>query len=401
LPIGIWPDVGTAADPRPPAAGARVPPNVTAPVVAVFGVRPVLPPLNDATVLLVVARVPLVGSVIDVVPVAVIVTGKAPACVTLAAVDSVLPLASDSVPVVVLINRPLMLVAVATPRTGVVSVGDVARTMLPEPVVALPSAVTVPLVGSVSEVAAVAVSVVENAPAVAKVLPLASDSVPVVVLIVRPLTLVAVATPRTGVVSVGDVARTMLPEPVVALPSAVTVPLVGSVSEVAAVAVSVVENAPAVAKVLPLASDSVPVVVLIDRPLMLVAVATPRTGVVSVGDVARTMLPEPVVALPSAVTVPLVGSVIDVVPVAVIVTGKAPACVTLAAVDSVLALAIDSVPVVVLIDRPLMLVAVATPRTGVVSVGDVARTTAPLPVVVAEDAAVSCPCAFTVSDARV
>jgi hypothetical protein len=74
---------------------------------------------------------------------------------------------------------------------------------------------------------------------------------------------------------------------------------------------------------------------------------------------------------------------VDVVPVAVIVTGKAPACVTLAAVDSVLALAIDSVPVVVLIVRPLTLVAVAAPRVGVVSVGLLLRTTDPaVPVIV-------------------
>ena len=41
----------------------------------------------------------------------------------------------------------------------------------------------------------------------------------------------------------------------------------------------------------------------------------PSAGLTSVGDVARTMLPEPVVVLPSAVTVPLVGNVSEVVPV--------------------------------------------------------------------------------------
>jgi hypothetical protein len=40
----------------------------------------------------------------------------------------------------------------------------------------------------------------------------------------------------------------------------------------------------------------------------------PRAGVTSVGDDANTMLPEPVVVLPSAVTVPLVGNVSVVVP---------------------------------------------------------------------------------------
>lgn len=45
-----------------------------------------------------------------------------------------------------------------------------------------------------------------------------------------------------------------------------------------------------------------------------IADGTPRLGVVSVGLVANTMLPEPVVVLPSAVTVPVVGNVSAVVP---------------------------------------------------------------------------------------
>jgi len=102
----------------------------------------------------------------------------------------------------------------------------------------------VPEVGSVTLVAAVEVSVIENAPEVASVLPLVSVRVPVVVVMVAPFTLVAVATPRAGVVNVGLVARTMEPEPVVVLPSAVTVPLGGRVSEVLAPTVRVVVNAP-------------------------------------------------------------------------------------------------------------------------------------------------------------
>jgi hypothetical protein len=49
----------------------------------------------------------------------------------------------------------------------------------------------------------------------------------------------------------------MLPEPVDELPSAVTVPLVGSVSAVVPVAVNVTECAPTVAKVEPSASENV------------------------------------------------------------------------------------------------------------------------------------------------
>jgi len=78
-------------------------------------------------------------------------------------------------------------VPVAAPRTGVVRVGEVARTMLPEPVVTLPSAVTVPDVGNVRLVAADTVNVVANAPEIASVLaallaipvpPLAGDNMP-------------------------------------------------------------------------------------------------------------------------------------------------------------------------------------------------------------------------------
>jgi hypothetical protein len=47
-----------------------------------------------------------------------------------------------------------------------------------------------------------------------KVLPLATVRVPVELVIVSPLTLVAVAAPMFGVVSVGLVANTLLPDPV-------------------------------------------------------------------------------------------------------------------------------------------------------------------------------------------
>ena len=49
--------------PVPPLATAKVPETVTAPVVVVLGVNPVVPKLIDATVLDVVASVPDVGNV--------------------------------------------------------------------------------------------------------------------------------------------------------------------------------------------------------------------------------------------------------------------------------------------------------------------------------------------------
>ena len=72
------------------------------------------------------------------------------------------------------------------------------------------------------------------------------------------------------------------------------VPVVGRVNVVAAVAVSVVLNAPAVAKVEPLTKVNVPVVDETVKPLMLVAAATPRVGVTKVGLVANTAFPVPV-----------------------------------------------------------------------------------------------------------
>jgi len=66
-----------------------------------------------------------------------------------------------------------------------------------------------------------------------------------------------------------------------------------------------------------------PFVARIDAPdiapvaAKLVPVAAPMMGVTSVGVVASTMLPLPVVTLPRAVIVPDVGNVNDVVPVAV------------------------------------------------------------------------------------
>lgn len=54
---------------------------------------------------------------------------------------------------------------------------------------------------------------------------------PVVVVIVRPLIDVAVATPRAGVTKLGPVARTKPPEPVTDNPSAAPTPVPKSVSQ--------------------------------------------------------------------------------------------------------------------------------------------------------------------------
>ena len=88
----------------------------------------------------------------------------------LAVVWPVPPLAIGNVPVTpVASGKPVAFVSVID--------GPVANTMLPEPVVELPSAVTVPLVGNVSVVVPEKVKVALYAPDVAKVEPSASVSV--------------------------------------------------------------------------------------------------------------------------------------------------------------------------------------------------------------------------------
>jgi len=125
------------------------------------------------------------------------------------------PLVAANVPVTpVLSGRPVQLVSVpllGVPRTGVVSVGLVSVLFVR---VSVPASVdSVPEVGSVTAVVAVAVNVVLNAPIVASVLLFASVSVALDAgaVIATLLTLVAVATPSVGVVSDGLVLRTTLP----------------------------------------------------------------------------------------------------------------------------------------------------------------------------------------------
>ena len=169
------------------------------------------------------------------------------------------------------------------------------------------------------------------------------------VLIGSPVALVSVAAdgvPKLGVTRVGEVAKTNEPLPVSSVTAAAKLALDGVASHVATpvprplillglMPVQLVRspddgvpsaplnvtNAPAEPTFTASAVRTpVPVPVRpveIGRPVAFVsvsAVGVPSAGVTSVGDVARTMLPEPVVVLPSAVTVPLVGNVSVVVP---------------------------------------------------------------------------------------
>lgn len=132
--------------------------------------------------------------------------------------------------------------------------------------------------------------------------------------IVTLLTLVAVATPMFGVVSVGLVPNTNAPLPVSSeiTPASsdedvvanadslfdvvASVPDVGKVMLVAPLDVSVMELAPDVASVEPSAKVKIADVAgaVIVTLLILVAVAAPIVGVVKVGLVPNTNAPEPV-----------------------------------------------------------------------------------------------------------
>lgn len=119
----------------------------------------------------------------------------------------------------------------------------------------------------------------------AKVLPLARSSVPVVVSMIKPLSEVAVATPKTGVTNVGLVLNTATPVPVSFVIAASSWALVAtsvllvrltvlfvSVSTPAKVAAVPLVAGPV--SVTPLGIVSVPVVVVIVRPYRMLAAVT-------------------------------------------------------------------------------------------------------------------------------
>jgi hypothetical protein len=251
------------------------------------------------------------------------------------------------------IGRPVQLVRVpedGVPNAGVTSDGEVANTNAPLPVSSdmtpancnevvaantprlLPEVVKVPAVGKVTLEAAVVVSVRPKAPTVVRVEPSANAKVAEVAGAVKAtlLILVAVATPKTGVTRVGDVANTKSPEPV---------------SSVTADAKLADEGVPKKVAT-PVAKPDTPVE--IGRPVQLVRVpedGVPNAGVTSDGEVANTNAPLPVSSeitpancnevvaantlrlLPVVVNVPAVGSVTLEAAVVVRVNAKAPAVV--------------------------------------------------------------------------
>ena len=157
------------------------------------------------------------------------------------------------------IGSPVALVNVTAegvPRLGVVKVGEVARTMPPEPVTLAPSAVATPVPRLVTPVP-----------------PLAGGNTPVTPVVRgKPVTFVIVpdaGVPSAGVTSAGDVERTTEPVPVLV-----------------------------VTPVPPLPTGNVPVTPEVrGRPVAFVRMAAegvPSAGVTSVGDVLSTGKPLPV-----------------------------------------------------------------------------------------------------------
>ena len=181
----------------------------------------------------------------------------------------------------------------------------------------------------------------------------------------------------TLVVKSGEVANTKAPLPVSSeitvancedvvdvntprlLPVVVNVPAVGNVTLVAAVVVSVKLKAPAVAKVDPSANVKVAALAGVVKVtlLILVAEATPKTGVTRVGDVANTLTPVPVLSVKADAKLEDEGVIKNAVT-------PTPVPVTL------------PTGIVQFVRVP----EVGVPKTGVTRVGDVANTKDPLPV---------------------
>jgi len=251
-------------------------------------------------------------------------------------------------------------VAEATPKVGVVKTGAVSVLLVR--VAVLVAVRTVPLaLGNVMVVPSVPSKV--RLLLAARVLPFATVNVPVLVVIVRPLTLVAVATPRVGVVITGAVSVLLVSVCTLVKPTRFWLVL-GNVMVVPSVPSKV--RLLFTAKVLPLARSNVPVEVSMVKPLTLVAVATPKTGVTKVGLVLNTAKPVPVSFVIAASSWALVATSVllvrlTVLLVSVSVPARVAAVPEAAGPVSVTPLGIVSVPVVAVIVSPLKLVAVITP----------------------------------------
>ena len=232
----------------------------------------------------------------------------------------------------VVIATLLMLVAVATPSTGVVSVGEVANTNEPLPV------------SSVTAVARLALLGVARKVATPVPRPVRAEAGYPVQLVSVP----ALGVPMLGVVSVGEPENTTLPPlPVVPLTA---VPAIAAMVVVIAVVPLPVTSPDKVivwlvySTVPPVPKLMVPLPVMV-MPLTVVAVSVPTEAVVAV-RVENACVPVNVCPASVRATVALVDGNVMVVP-------SVPVSVIVLLTVSVLAEAIVSVPVVEVIVRPL------------------------------------------------
>lgn len=212
---------------------------------------------------------------------------------------------------------------------GVVIVGDVAKTSEPLPVSSVIAVIRLALLGVARKVAT----------------PVPRPEIPV--LTGSPVQLVRVpdvGVPRIGVTRVGDVANTREPLPVSSVTVAIRLALEGVAKKVAT----------------PAPKPAIPVET--GRPVQLVRVplvGVPRIGVTRVGLVANTSAPVPVSSVTAEIKFALEGVARNV------------------------ATPVPSPEIPVDTGRPVQFVKVpevGVPRIGVTSVGDVANTSAPLPV---------------------
>jgi hypothetical protein len=246
------------------------------------------------------------------------------------------------------------------PKAGVTRTGDVANTKAPLPV------------SSVTAVAKLAEDgVIKNA------------VIPTPVPVTLPTGILQLVrspedgVPKAGVTRTGEVANTKAPLPVSSditpanskeevaawidnlLPEVIRVPAVGNVTLEAAVVVSVKLLAPEVTNVDPSANVKVAVVAGAVKVTLLIVVAeaTPKTGVTRVGEVANTLTPVPVLSVSAEAKLEDEGVIRNAVT-------PTPVPVTL------------PTGILQLVRSPED----GVPKAGVTRTGDVANTKAPLPV---------------------
>lgn len=207
------------------------------------------------------------------------------------AVKPVPPFAAPSVPVTPVVSgNPVQLVKtplVGVPKSGVVSVGEVAKTSSPDPVSFVTAVARFALVGVAKKVAT----------------PAAKPETPV--LIGRPVQFVSVplvGVPKIGVTNVGDVANTSAPVPVSPVTAAARLAVLG-VPKNAATPVPRPDTPVAMGRAVPF--------------VRLTLDGVPSAGVTNVGELARTTAPVPVTvaaisAVPLAASTGVLSEVVSV-----------------------------------------------------------------------------------------